>query len=64
MPNVVGVGVGLVRRGGEKTGQVGIIVMVSQKVPAAQLAPADLIPRRLDGVPVDVQEVGEVVATD
>lgn len=64
MPNVVGVGVGLVRRGGKKTGEVGIIVMVNKKVPSAQLSEADLIPRILDGVPVDVQEVGEFVASD
>ncbi len=64
MPNVVGVGVGLVHRGGKKTGEVGIIVMVNKKLPAAQLAEADLIPRILEGVAVDVQEVGEFVASD
>ena len=36
--NVVGVGVGLVQRGGAPTGQVGIIVMVSRKRPAGELA--------------------------
>jgi hypothetical protein len=41
---------------------VGIIVMVSRKVPSSQLAESDIVPRELDGVPVDVQEVGEVRA--
>lgn len=62
--NVVGVGVGLVRRRGKATGEVGVIVMVSRKVPSVQLAEGDRIPRALDGVPVDVQEVGEFVASD
>lgn len=60
--NVVGVGVGLIRRGGAPTGQVGIIVMVSRKRPARELAAKDLIPKQLEGVPVDVQEVGEIWA--
>ena len=61
-PNVVGVGVGLVRRGGTLTGDVGIVVMVSRKLPPGELAADDLIPAELEGVPVDVQEVGEIRA--
>lgn len=61
-PNVVGVGVGLIQRGGVHTGDVGIIVMVSRKRPSSQLAAPDLIPTELEGVPVDVQEVGEIRA--
>jgi hypothetical protein len=60
--NVVGVGIGLVRRGGVITGEVGIIVMVSRKQSPDALAPEDVIPEELEGVPVDVQEVGEVRA--
>lgn len=60
--NVVGVGVGLIRRGGVPTGQVGLVVMVSRKRPPAELAEKDLIPSQLEGVPVDVQEVGELRA--
>ncbi len=58
--NVVGIGVGLRQRGGVRTREVALVVMVSQKVPRAQLRPADVIPAELDGVPVDVQEVGEI----
>lgn len=60
--NVVGVGVGLRTVGGEWTGEAAVVVMVTRKVPRSRLAPEDVIPRRLDGAPVDVQEVGEVRA--
>ncbi len=60
--NVVGVGVGLRQRGGVRTREVALVVMVRRKVPRAQLAPADVIPTEIEGVPVDVQEVGEIVA--
>jgi len=56
--NVVGVGVGLCQARGVKTGRVGLVVMVSRKLPPGLLAPNDLLPREIDGVPVDVQEVG------
>lgn len=57
-PHVVGVAVGYCTRCGERTQDVGVIVMVDRKVPQDQLAPEELIPRELDGVPVDVQETG------
>ncbi len=61
-PNVLGVGVGFRHRGGVRLEEISIIVMVRRKVPAAQLAPADRIPSEIDGVPVDVHEVGDVRA--
>jgi hypothetical protein len=60
--NVVGVGIGLDQRGGESTGRPVIVVSVTHKVPASQLAPGDVIPHELEGVPVDVQVVGELRA--
>lgn len=60
--NVVGVGVGYCRRGGERTGEIGLVVMVKRKVAASQLNPLDIIPGEIEGVPVDVQEVGELRA--
>jgi len=60
--NVVGVGVGLRIRGGTYTDETAIVVMVTHKVPATELAPEDFIPAEIDGVPVDVQEVGEISA--
>ena len=61
-PNVVGVGVGLRQQKGKFTDDVAIVVMVSQKKPSPQLNQEDVIPAEIDGVPVDVQEVGEFQA--
>ncbi len=58
--NVVGVGVGFRQRGGESTGHIAIIVLVTHKVPRAQLEPEDLLPSEIEGVPVDVHVVGEI----
>lgn len=60
--NVVGVGVGLRTRGGTREPEVAIVVMVRQKVPRTMLAEADVLPVRIEGVPVDVVEVGEITA--
>ena len=60
--NVVGVGIGLKTVDGEQTGEPAIVVSVTRKLPSAQLGPADVIPSELDGVPVDVQAVGDLRA--
>jgi hypothetical protein len=61
-PNVVGVGVGFKERGNQKTSEMALVVMVTLKLPPDQLAPGDRIPPSIEGVPVDVQEVGEITA--
>lgn len=60
--NVVGVGVGLRQRRGSHTDDVAVVVLVRHKVPRSTLAPEDVIPSEINGMPVDVQEVGEIVA--
>lgn len=60
--NVVGVGIGLRQCGGEPTDEPAIVVSVTHKVPPSQLVPGDVIPRELEGVPVDVQVVGKLRA--
>jgi hypothetical protein len=57
-PNVVGVGIGLVKVNDEYTSEQGLIVMVTKKVPIEELAPEDVIPATIEGVRVDVQETG------
>ncbi|RMF81238.1 MAG: hypothetical protein D6737_05560 [Chloroflexi bacterium] len=57
-PNVVGVAVGMATQGGRVTDEVAVVVMVSEKLPEAQLRADDIIPRELDGVRVDVQQTG------
>jgi hypothetical protein len=62
--NVVGVGVGLRQKSGMRTGEVAVVVMVRRKLPLAQLSPRDVLPTEIDGVPVDVQEAGDLRAHD
>jgi hypothetical protein len=61
-PNVVGVGVGFRQVAGQTTGNVAVVVMVRQKLPDTFLSPDERIPSQIEGVPVDVQEVGEIRA--
>ncbi|RMG76984.1 MAG: hypothetical protein D6711_02680 [Chloroflexi bacterium] len=56
--NVTGVGIGYKRIKGESTDQLALVVMVKEKVPIDDLAPQDRIPSEIDGIPVDVQDVG------
>ncbi len=60
--NVVGVGLGLSRKDGQRTDTTAIIVTVKQKLPPEMLSPTDLLPTEIEGVPVDVIEVGELKA--
>jgi len=62
LENVVGVGIGLRKKDGIYTDEVTLVVMVKKKVLEIELAQADLIPQELEGVEVDVQEIGEVRA--
>jgi hypothetical protein len=61
-PNVVGVGIGFKTVAGAPTDTLALIVNVVQKQPPNVLTRQDVLPTELDGVPVDVQEVGEIRA--
>lgn len=60
--NVVGVGVGFQEVGGVRTDKIALVVLVRQKLPPGNLAAGDIIPAEIEGIPVDVQEVGELRA--
>ena len=60
--HVVGVGIGFAERGGIRTEDMSLIVMVDQKLPVEALSPEDIIPNEIEGVKVDVQMVGEIGA--
>jgi len=62
LPGVVGVGVGMRQRGGQWTDEVCIVVSVQNKRPADVLDPAEIVPHEIEGVPVDVLEVGDVTS--
>ena len=57
--NVVGCGVGYKLVDGKRTDTLAIVVMVREKMPEGMLELDEIIPGEIDGVPVDVQEVGE-----
>ncbi|HIC92673.1 MAG TPA: hypothetical protein EYP09_00275 [Anaerolineae bacterium] len=60
--NVVGLGIGYKEVGGRRTDRLSLVVMVRRKEPRSQLDPQDIIPAEIEGVAVDVKEVGEIVA--
>ncbi len=60
--NVVGVGIGPIERGEKRSGEIGLVVLVREKLPEFMLPPEDLIPDEIEGIPVDVKEVGEFSA--
>ena len=60
--NVVGVGIGFADRGGIRSDEMALVVMVNKKLPAEALDPADVIPSEIEGVRVDVQVVGDLSA--
>jgi hypothetical protein len=56
LPNVNGVGLG------EKDGKEVIVVFVTRKLPESELQPNEVIPKRIQGYDIDVQEAGVLVA--
>jgi hypothetical protein len=61
-PNVVGVGVGYKWVDGASTNEVSVVVMVKRKLPLEALPSQAVLPQRIDGVPVDVVQVGLIRA--
>ncbi len=57
-PGVVSVGIGQRQRAGAQEEQVCIVVCVAHKRPSQELPPGALLPRQVEGVPIDVQEAG------
>ncbi|MFC0544757.1 hypothetical protein [Kutzneria chonburiensis] len=51
---VVGVDIGEKVTAGRRTGQVGIVVYVRRKLPAARLLASDLVPSEIEGIATDV----------
>jgi hypothetical protein len=59
-PNVVGVSDGFQTKRGRPTARQCIVVYVKRKVPKTKLAKRHILPKRIEGVLVDVVEVGSV----
>ncbi|AZK59006.1 hypothetical protein Daudx_0451 [Candidatus Desulforudis audaxviator] len=60
LPNVVGVGLGYKVTGQETTSERCLAVFVSAKLPPEAVPAAALVPKKLDDVPTDVVEVGQI----
>ncbi|HKP75543.1 MAG TPA: hypothetical protein VJT67_08365 [Longimicrobiaceae bacterium] len=58
--NVVGVGIGEKYAGDEPTGILGLKFFVVRKYPEGQLSEREKLPRDVDGLPVDVEQVGVI----
>jgi hypothetical protein len=58
LPNVLDVRPGFKFRGGWITDEPALVVTVARKVPEAQLGAGDVIPKEIDGIPVDVAPAG------
>lgn len=61
-PNVVGVGAGYKRQGGEATDQIVVVALVKEKLPLSALSAEEVVPTHVDGILTDVVEVGELKA--
>ncbi len=60
---VVGCSIGYKVVGGKKTEKLSILCLVKEKKPEENLKKSDLVPKEIEGVPVDVVEVGEIEAS-
>lgn len=56
--NVVGVGIGEKLDGGKPTGILAVKFFVRRKFPEGEISPGDMLPKSIDGLPVDVEEAG------
>ena len=59
-PNVVGVAEGIRTKRGKPTGEPCLVVYVERKIPKSKLRKSEILPRKIEGIPVDVVEVGKV----
>lgn len=59
-PHVVGISEGIRTKRGKPTGEQCLVVFVDQKTPADQLNRDEILPTEIEGVPLDVVEVGRV----
>jgi hypothetical protein len=59
-PNVVGVAEGFRTRRRKPTREPCLVVYVERKIPESKLKKSEILPRKIEGVPVDVFEVGKI----
>ena len=62
LPNVKGVGVGPKIVNGKPTNVMAIKVYVQRKVPKEQLTEGECVPKEIEGIPIDVEEMAPMRA--
>lgn len=62
MENIQGIGIGLKNTAGAYTGDVVVKVFVREKAAVSRLDSAAAVPEQVNGIPTDVEEVGEIFA--
>jgi hypothetical protein len=60
--NIQGVGIGMKMSAGTYTNELSVKVFVREKAPLSRLASDAAVPQQINGIPTDVEEVGELVA--
>jgi hypothetical protein len=60
LENITGIGVGMKLAAGGFTGELSVKVYVREKAPLHRVAAAAVVPPDIDGVPTDVEQVGEL----
>lgn len=60
--NIVGLGIGFKKKKRRHTKDLSLKMFVKEKLPPYGLKPIDMIPEQIDGVPTDVEGIGEVYA--
>ena len=60
--NVVGVALGYKEKGGQKTDEPSLVIMVRKKMPLSVLKSEDVVPEKIERVTTDVKEVGDIRA--
>lgn len=61
-PNVVGVSVGIRTKQSKPTGEPCLVVFVEKKISRDKLDKSEILPNQIEGIPVDVVEVGKIDA--
>ena len=59
-PKVIGVAEGIRVKQGKPTGELCLTVYVERKIPKSKLKKREVLPREIEGTPVDVVEAGRV----
>ena len=59
---VVGCAIGYKQVGDKKTDELSIVCYVIEKKPEGKLRKQDIIPKKIEGIPTDVVESGEIRA--